>query len=688
MRLRFLFIFVVLAFVLILSRVYYLSIRSNIYYEELAKQNAVKSYSLAPTRGLIYDRKGRLLATNDLGFQVLLKPALHRIRKNRKTLDEELAFISSLFPNTDASELRKAYAKEDSAYKQDAIELIDFVPYETMLSRYSELAQHENIIVSPTVKRKYPYKNIASHIIGHIARADKADESENEIAKLTHYVGKTGIEAFYNDILQGEMGFREVKVNALNKEIEELQYKKASSKDVNLTIDIELQAFLSKAFAENSGAAVIMDARNGEILAAGSYPEFDLNLFVSGMSHSQWGELQQNPNKPMNNRLINGRYPPGSVVKMGVALSFLNSGLVALKTTFECTGAISVSNRLFRCWNRHGHGKIDLKNAIKHSCDGYFYEGSMRVGIDKIAPTLAKMGFGQKTGVDLPGESVGILPTREWRFNTQRNKRWLIGETLNTAIGQGNFLVTPIQIARYTAQIASAKDLTPHFNKAWRLQMPENAGLANKGTALNKGSVSNENAILNKGTALNENAENSVNFLQNDNNLSENSAIFDKSSLYFSENLRRLNSTLSKQKDNNASFFDAIDDAQNPNKNQMEHFNANEKLFLNAIRDAMLAVTREQGGTAYVYFMGLPLKVAAKTGTAQVVGFSQTDKKNVREKDLAYYSRSHTWLTSFAPYDKPRYVVTVLLEHGGKTTTSGALTVQIYKKLIEMGYFK
>lgn len=592
MRLRLVMAFIFVVFVLLLSRVYYLAIKSNVYYEEMARQNAVKTQFIAPIRGLIFDTKGRLLASNDLGFSIAMKPYLHIKKENRKLLDEEIAFFAQFFPDINTTMLRRNYIREDSYYNQDFIEVVEFVPYKDMIAAYSELNLRENLRILPTVKRSYPYENIASHIIGYIGKANLQEMKENEIAKLTRYVGKSGVEKYYNAILQGEKGVREVKVNAFNKEIEELFYTNPKSQDLILSIDIELQRFLTKVFAENAGVAIIMDADDGSILAAGSFPEYDLNLFVSGISASQWQELNESPEHPFINKMINGLYPPGSVVKMGVGLSYLNSGAFNAKGTFYCSGAVELSNRLFRCWNRIGHGAMDLRDAIKHSCDIYFYEGALKVGIDKIAPTLLKMGFGSKTGVDLPNEFIGIMPHREWKLR-RYNAAWFRGETLNTSIGQGNFLVTPMQIAKYTAQIASGKRVTPHFVKS----------------------------------------------------------------------------------EQNASVQDEL-------------FTPFEKNQLPLIKEAMLAVAKEPGGTAYRYFQYLPLNVAAKTGTAQVVGFSQTEKRNIREKDLEYYSRSHTWLTSFAPYDKPKYVVTVLLEHGGKTMTTNALAIKIYEKLLELGYLQ
>ncbi|EAH5878027.1 penicillin-binding protein 2 [Campylobacter jejuni] len=601
MRMRLVVGFILLFFIFLLSRVYYLSIKSNVYYEELAKQNAIKTEFLAPVRGQITDRNGTLLAINDLGFSISIKPYLSIKKSNKGILDKELSELTNLFPDLNASKLAEIYKRNDSYYNQDFIKVVDFIPYDEIIPHYSELNLNKTIKIDPVVKRKYPFGKLASHIIGYVGKANLQDVQENEIAKLSNYTGKSGIERYYNDILQGEKGTRVYKVNALNQEVEQLSYTPAKSNDIELTIDIELQSYLTSLFEGNAGAAIIMNVNDGSILAAGSFPEYDLNPFVTGISFKDWDELSNSLDHPFTNKLINGYYPPGSVVKMGVGLSFLNSKNISPSTQYVCNGSIELGGRFFRCWNRSGHGPVDLKHAIKYSCDVYFYNGSLQVGIDQISETLSRIGFGAKTGVDLPSEFVGTLPSKEWKMQRYRQS-WFQGDTLNTAIGQGNFLATPMQIARYTAQIAKGGEVIPHFLK----------------------SIENNNT------------------------------------------------TIKNQMD----------------ENKKEIFTLFEKSQLPYIRDAMYAVANEQGGTSYRYLHNLDVKVAAKTGTAQVVGFSQTDKNRVDEKQFEYYTRSHAWLTSYAPYSKPKYVVTVLLEHGGRNITSGATVAKIYQKMIDLGYFK
>ena len=421
MRMRLVVAFIFLFFVLLLSRVYYLSIKSNVYYEELARQNSIKTEYLVPTRGEILDRNGSILAMNDLGFSIALKPYLSIKKEHKGKLELEIAKLQEHFPDLNATILVRNYKRADSYYNQDFIEVIDFLTYDEISPHFSQLSQNENIRIIPTTKRKYPYGKLASHIIGYIQKANLQDISENEIAKLTNYTGKSGIERYYNEILQGQKGERVYKVNAFNQVLEELSYRDSSSQEISLSIDIALQSYLSEIFADNSGAAVIMDAYNGEILAASSFPEYDLNPFVRGISTKDWKALIENLDHPFTNRLVNANYPPGSVVKMGVGLAFLNSNSINTATEFYCSGSVELAGRNFRCWNRSGHGSMDLKHAIKHSCDVYFYEGGLKVGIDLIASTLSRIGFGAKTGVDLPNEFVGVVPSKEWKM--QRYKK-------------------------------------------------------------------------------------------------------------------------------------------------------------------------------------------------------------------------------------------------------------------------
>ncbi|WP_333803550.1 penicillin-binding protein 2 [Sulfurospirillum sp.] len=579
----------------LLVRVYYVSIKSNAYYEEIAKQNAVKVEELAPLRGVILDRNLNPLSVNRLGFSIGIKPRLS-FKANRAILDAEIAFLGEVLPEFSVKDLTKEYLKADSAYNHDYVEVIGFIPYDKLIPQFAKIAQHDNLRIKITSKRHYPYGSLASHVIGYVGKSNTQDVSEDATAKLVGFSGKTGIEKYYNTILQGMKGEKKTKVTAFNQEIEQVSKTLPVSNDLVLSLDLELQRYIATLFGDDSGAVVVMNAKNGEILAAASFPEYDLNKFVSGILREEWALLANDLNHPFTNKLVNGLYPPGSVVKMGVGMAMMNSGIISPNTTFESTGTMELGGRVFRDWKKEGHGMISYVRAIKESCDDYFYKASLKTGIDNIAPFLSKIGFAAKTGIDLPREFTGTVPSREWK-KARFGKGWSQGETLISSIGQGYFLVTPVQVAKYTAFLATGNGVTPHF-------------------------------------------------------------------------VRKINDSL-------------VDFPVDPNI-----VSENEKRFLKVTRDGMYEVANVQGGTALRHInVTAPFKIAAKTGTAQVVGIAQTDKKRMREEDMDYYQRSHAWLTTYGPFENPQYVVTVLVEHGGHGGSEGGpIASKVFDKLYQMGY--
>ncbi|MFB1007859.1 MAG: penicillin-binding protein 2 [Sulfurospirillum sp.] len=595
MRIKITLAIFISVWIALLVRVYYISIKSNAYYEEIAKQNAVKVEELAPLRGVILDRKLKPLSVNRLGFSIGLKPRLS-LKSNRTVLEEEIAFLAETLPDASVKDMMKEYVKADSAYNHDFVDVISFVPYEKLIPHFAKIAQHDNLQIKITSKRHYPYGSLASHVIGYVGKSNTQDVAEDATAKLVGFSGKTGIEKYYNTVLQGIKGEKKTKVTAFNQEIEQVSKTLPVSNDLVLSLDLELQRYIAELFGDDSGAVVVMNAKNGEILAAASFPEYDLNKFVSGITREEWAILANDLNHPFTNKLVNGLYPPGSVVKMGVGMAMMNSGIITPNTTFESTGTMELGGRVFRDWKKEGHGMISYVRAIRESCDDYFYKASLKTGIDIIAPFLSKIGFAAKTGIDLPREFMGTVPSREWK-KARFGKGWSQGETLISSIGQGYFLVTPVQVAKYTAFLATGNGVTPHF-------------------------VSKINDVP-------------LDFPVDPNIVSE-----------------------------------------------------SEKRYLKVTREGMYEVANVPGGTALRHInVTAPFKIAAKTGTAQVVGISQTDKKRMREEDMDYYQRSHAWLTTYGPYENPQYVVTVLVEHGGHGGSEGGpIASKIFDKLYQMGY--
>ncbi len=591
-RIKIILIIFGLFWIVLISRLYYLSIKSNKYYEELALQNVIKTEYLLPNRGEIRDINNTLLAISKLGFSISLKAHLSS-KKNFPALLKNLEIIKKYFPKFDTLKLKAKYLKNDSPYNHKPIKLIPFILYDEMILHIVKLAKYEDIVIEPSSKRFYPDATSISHIIGYVSKANQEDMKDDKVVKMTSIAGKTGIEKYYNKILEGEPGKRILKVTASNKPIEVLYESQPKSKNITLTIDMKLQKYIESLFKGKSGAVIVMNAKNGALLAAGSYPTYNINHFVEGISHKEWNKMINDLDHPFTNKFIRGLYPPGSATKMGVALSFLNSTLIEKDEEFLCTGEMELGKRKFRCWNKKGHGLTNMKKAIKESCDVYFYKGGLRVGIDKIATDLKRYGFEKKTGIDLPGEFIGTVPNRNWKVE-KFGESWYRGETLNTVIGQGNFLVTPIQIALYTATLATGKEPIPHFLKK-----------------------------------------------------------IDKKVIKFETK---------------------------------EIFNDFEKKQLPFIRESMFEVCNRPFGTAYKYNISA-VTMAGKTGTSQVIGIPQQEKERMSENELKYYQKSHAWFTTFAPYEDPKFVVTVLIEHGGHGgAAAGEMVSKIYNKLVKLGY--
>ncbi len=587
MRIRIIIYFVLAISILLLGRVYFLSIKSNNYYEGLSKQNYIKRiYETAP-RGLIKDRNGKYLAVNHLGFSILIKPHL-KSRKNILKVEKICKTIKQYFPDKNYKKLLKKYKQNDSAYKHEFVSVVDWIAYDDFFKFYSIFNSNEDIEIKTASRRYYPYKDVAGHIIGYINKTTKKDIIKDENAKYYNKKGKSGLEQYYNNKLRGTLGYRDVKVNSLYKEVELLnEIKPSTNNDITTTIDIDLQQYIHKLMDKKAGAVIVMDIHNGELLAAGSFPEFDNNLFVSGISTKEWKKIINDFNHPFTNKLTRGLYPPGSVIKMGVALSFMKYDKNHRNFGVYCTGSLSLGTRNFRCWKKRGHKDVGFIKAIRESCDDFFYKGSLRVGINKIAQTLDILGVGHKTGIDQPNESYGINPNKQWK-KIKYQQPWYIGETVVSSIGQGFILVTPMQIARYTASLATSSLPTPHL-------------------------------------------------------------------LQSKELINNIDLNISKKD-------------------------------LKLIQKGMYHVCNVAGGTAKRY-INSKVTIAGKTGTAQIVSIPQSEKKRMKEHELEYFKRSHAWLTTYAPYKNPKYVITIMVEHGGHGgSAAGKMVSKIYEKLYNLGY--
>ncbi len=460
MKFKLLLSFFVISWIALLVRVFDLSVKSNEHYEMLSQNNSIKTELSAPVRGEILDRTLKPIAINELGFKISLAPHLTK-GKDTRLLENEIVYLLSMIPDLDGKKIAKIYKQHDSYYNHSYIDVVEFVPHEVMIPLYALMNLRESIKISPSPKRLYPYGASASHLIGYVARANQKEIDKDPLLQLLGHVGKSGIEKYYNSYLQGVAGERRIKVNARNVEIEELGTSPTQeNRNLTLNIDMRLQEYITSAFEGKIGAIVVMDTK-GAVYAAGSYPQYNLNSFVEGISSSEWNYLINSVYAPFTNKITNGLYPPGSTVKTGMGLLYITSGVMNENYGVHCTGSFRLGNRTFRCWKHNGHGDVGINKAISQSCDDFFYKGSLNLGIERMSSGLKRMGLGVKTFVDLPNEFIGTVPDRAWK--KERFKQpWYRGETLNTAIGQGDFLTTPLQMAQYTALMATGKLPIPH----------------------------------------------------------------------------------------------------------------------------------------------------------------------------------------------------------------------------------
>jgi penicillin-binding protein 2 len=445
-------VFTVLLLSLVVGRLYVLQVVEHEHFSTLSDSNRIRIKALPPTRGLIFDRHGVVMADNLPAYR------LEIVREQVNDLD---ATLQQLRQYVDFSE-QDLKRFEQSLRRRRPFESIPLrlnLDDEEVARLAVNLHKFEGVEINARLTRNYPNGEHAVHALGYVGRIDERDlgrVSEVDYAGTTH-IGKLGLERFYEKQLHGEVGIQQVEVNAKGRTLRVLsETPPVQGNNLHLTIDSRLQKVAEKAFAENTGAAVAIDPNNGEILALVSMPVFDPNLFVNGISYDNYNALRDSHRRPLFNRALSGQYPPGSTTKPFYGLLGLESAVSTKEQSVFCIGYYKLPNepRRYRDWKKQGHGKMNLHDAITQSCDVYFYDLAYRMGIDRMSEFMAKFGFGVKTGVDSTGERNGLMPSREWKRGYD-GMPWFPGETLITGIGQGAMLVTPLQLANSTAAFAS-----------------------------------------------------------------------------------------------------------------------------------------------------------------------------------------------------------------------------------------
>ncbi len=458
LRLAIAAIVALLGFGVLLARFVYLQVVQHDYYQTKAEDNRISIVPVPPNRGLIVDRNGVVLAGNDSGYTLEIAP--DKTPDLEGTIDH-LSALVSITPR-DRSRFKRLLAETRSA---------DSLPIRTRLSDAEVARVAANRYRFPGVEikarlfRNYPLGKTASHVLGYIGRITERDQDRLEEMGLeanyrgTDVIGKSGIEASYQEDLHGKTGFEQVEIDAAGRAIRTLARTPAQpGDDVALTIDTGLQQVAEAAFGDRRGALVALEPSTGAVLAMVSEPGFDPNLFVDGIDPQSWDALNNSPDHPLNNRAIAGLYPPGSTLKPYLALAALELGKRTPKSSIVDPGYFMFGGRRFRDDKPGGHGVVNLYKSIVESCDTYYYILANDLGIDAIAHFLAPFGFGSRTGIDLDGESTGVLPSPEWkarRFRSPEQRRWYPGETISVGIGQGYNAYTPIQLALAVATLAN-----------------------------------------------------------------------------------------------------------------------------------------------------------------------------------------------------------------------------------------
>ncbi|QFI39009.1 penicillin-binding protein 2 [Moritella marina ATCC 15381] len=450
------FIFVLCVLGLLLSNLYYLQVDSYQAYKTRSNENRVKLVPLPPNRGLIYDRNGILLAENKPVYSLDMVP-------NKITdIDATIVSLTTLLNLTeDNIEDFRTRLKRQRRFKLVSI-LTNLS--ESQVALFS-VQQHKypGISVNARLKRYYPFGDALTHALGYVARINSNDLKRLElngsraIYAATHDIGKQGIERYYEKMLHGEPGFKEVEVNNRGKIVRTLKITPpVPGNDLYLNIDIRLQLKAQKELAGRRGAIVLLAPKTGEILAMISSPSYDPNLFVHGISSKNYNRLLQSKDRPLINRATQGRYPPASTVKPQLAILGLEDGAITPSTIINDRGWFQIPNtkRRFRDWKRWGHGKINVYTAIEQSSDTFFYNLAYNVGIDKMHSFMTEFGFGKYTGIDVKEETNAIMPSRDWK-RARYNEPWYQGDTISVGIGQGYWSSTPIQLAKATAIVAS-----------------------------------------------------------------------------------------------------------------------------------------------------------------------------------------------------------------------------------------
>lgn len=562
------------------ARMRYLQVDQADQFRLLAEENRINIRLIPPARGEIFDRNGVRLAENVPSYRIVM------VREDAGDVDEVMARLSQII-EIDLETYERALAEVKRSAPFLPVTIVDDVTWDEVSKVSVNAPALPGITPEVGLTRVYPRGSDFAHVVGRVGRVSQKDlealENPDQLLRIPRFqIGKINVEAREEDLLRGKAGTKQVEVNATGRVMRELDRREGQSgADLQLSVDSKLQGYVQARLGEESAAAVVIDCDTGDLAAICSAPSYDPNLFIGGISSADYDPMLASKYRPLVNKTVQGAYPPGSTFKMMTAMAAIEEGIIGPDETVHCPGHLEVADHKFHCWKRAGHGWVDLEESLKQSCDVYYYDLALKVGIEKISAMAKRFGLGIRHDLALSSVNSGLMPTKDWK-QTSRGADWVIGDTVNASIGQGFMLASPLQLAVMTARIATGRSVTPRLLKSIDgVEQPSGVGLPMD-----------------------------------------------------------------------------MDDRN-----------------LKKMRKAMYEVVNNRRGTAYKSrIIADDMRMAGKTGTSQVRNISAAERARgvTRNADLPWERRDHALFVSFAPYDKPRYAVAVLVEHGGGGSTAAA----------------
>lgn len=441
-------VFVLIVFGLLMVRLWYLQVVSGAAYRAKSEHNRIRLHDIPPFRGIILDRKERVLVDNRPSYDIYVIP---EEVQDRPQLLEQLRRFAHVDPERAGLILDKA----DRGYPFKPVCLKRGIPRDELARIESHSFDLPGVMIKVRPERHYFYEGLGSHLLGYLGEISETQLRRRDFQynKPGDLIGKTGVERKWQAFLNGVRGGEQVEVDAVGRRIEVLSRRDpVSGANVCVTIDKDLQMLAERLLMDKHGAVVAIDPSNGEVLVLASSPSYDSNLFIRGIDRETWNHMVSSGDFPLQNRALTGQYPPGSVFKIVVALAGLEEGVITPDEEIFCSGTFTLGKQKYRCWKRYGHGRMNLHRALVESCDVYFYNVGKRLGVDRIARYAERLGLGRKTGINLDNETSGLIPTKKWKLR-RFNIPWQAGETISTSIGQSFVLTTPVQLASLVSAV-------------------------------------------------------------------------------------------------------------------------------------------------------------------------------------------------------------------------------------------